>query len=111
MSTQKIVLSALTCLVASGCASGPPFIDQAQPEAVSMAQRRGQFEFNCPAAKGEMISREEIQPLVNTFRFSGTVRAEYTIGVAGCGKRATYIVICPENGGNCYAGAGRTEVM
>jgi len=111
MSIQKIVLSALTCLVASGCASGPPFIDQAQPEAVSMAQRRGQFELNCPAATAEMLSREEIQPLVNTFRFSGTVRAEYTIGVSGCGKRTTYVVICPENGNNCFAGGARNEVQ
>jgi len=25
----------------------------------------------------------------------GTERAEYTIGVAGCGKQKTYIVVCP----------------
>lgn len=32
----------------AGCASGPPFIDQAQPKAIHMAERRGQFEMNCP---------------------------------------------------------------
>jgi len=99
------------CLLAvllAGCASGPPFIDQIQPEAVNMAVRRGQFELNCPAATGQVISRETLQPLVQTFAFSGPQRAEYTVGVAGCGQRATYIVICPNNNsGSCFAGAGR----
>ena len=108
MSYRALLLSGLACLTA-GCASGPPFIDQAQPEALNMAARRGQFEMNCPAAKAELLSREEVQPLVNNFRFQGTVRAEYTIGVAGCGKRASYVVICPENGGSCFAAASRNE--
>jgi hypothetical protein len=110
MSRQKLVMSILACLVTASCASGPPFIDQAQPEAVSMALRRGQFEMNCPAATASLLSREEIQPLVNTFRFSGTVRAEYTVGVSGCDKRASYVVICPENGSSCFAGGGRGEI-
>jgi hypothetical protein len=74
-----------------------------------MAVRRGQFEMNCPAATGQLLSREEIQPLVNNFRFQGTVRAEYTVGVAGCGRRASYVVICPENGNSCFAAASRNE--
>ena len=32
-------------------------------------------------------------------------RAEYTIGVAGCGKRTTFVVICPDGGEGCF-GAG-----
>lgn len=32
-------------------------------------------------------------------------RAEYTIGVAGCGKRTTFIVVCPDSGEDCF-GAG-----
>jgi hypothetical protein len=111
MTRQKLILSALACLVTAGCASGPPFIDQAQPEAVSMAARRGQFEMNCPAATGEVLSREEMQPAVQTYRYAGTKRAEYTVGVSGCGKRATYVVICPENGSSCFAAAGREEVQ
>ena len=111
MSNQKLVMSILACLVTAGCASGPPFIDKAQPEAVSMAVRRGQFEMNCPAATGEVLSREEIQPAVQTYRYQGTVRAEYTVGVGGCGKRATYVVICPENGNSCFAAGGREEIQ
>jgi hypothetical protein len=88
-----------------GCASGPPFIDQAQPEAVAMAQRRGAFELNCPNTTAQVLSRETLQPI--SFRF-GIERAEYTIGVSGCGKRATYVVICPDQpGSTCFAAAGR----
>ena len=87
----------------------PPFIDQMQPQAISMAERRGQFEMNCPAAKGEMLSRETLQPLVQTFRYQGVTRAEYNIGVAGCAKRTAYVVICPDNGSgsSCFAGGSR----
>jgi len=98
---SKLPLFALGLL--AGCASGPPFIDQMQPEAVSMAVRRAQFEFNCPAATGEMIQRENVQPLVA----AGPLRAEYTIGVTGCGKRATFVVICSTNGNQCFAGGAR----
>ncbi|MGO4395802.1 hypothetical protein AB4Z46_31040 [Variovorax sp. M-6] len=104
-------LPLLAALFITGCASGPPFIDQMQPEAVSMATRRGQFEMNCPAATGEMLSRETVQPLVQTWRFQGTVRAEYTIGVSGCGQRQTYVVICPENGAGCFAAGSRQGIL
>jgi hypothetical protein len=107
MARRSSIISAAVGLFAAGCASGPPFIDQMQPEAMSMAVRRGQFELACPAATGEVLSRETVQPLVQTFRYTGVTRAEYTIGVAGCGKRATYVVICPDNGSSCFAGAAR----
>lgn len=102
---------ALAAGLLAGCASGPPFIDTIQPEAVNMAVRRGQFELNCPSATGQMLSRETLQPLVQTFRYSGVTRAEFTVGVTGCGREATYVVICPDDGsGNCFAGGGRTVV-
>jgi hypothetical protein len=101
--------SIVTLLLAAGCASGPPFIDQAQPEAMSVAQRRGAFELNCPAATAQVISRETLQPI--SFRF-GIERAEYTVGVSGCGKRATYVVLCPDQpGSTCFAGAGREGIQ
>jgi hypothetical protein len=109
MRTSLPVLAA--ALVAAGCASGPPFIDQMQPEAVNMAVRRGQFEMQCPSATGELLSRERLQPLVQTFRYTGPDRAEYTVGVAGCGQRATYVVICPDNGSlSCFAGGARNVI-
>lgn len=95
--------------VLGGCASGPPFIDQAQPEAIAIAQHRAAFEFNCPNTTPQVLSRQTLQPI--SFRF-GIERAEYTIGVSGCGKRATYVVICPDQpGSTCFAAAGRDGIL
>jgi len=112
MTRRSSFLAAAAGILATACASGPPFIDRMQPQAVEMAVRRGQFEMNCPTATGDLVSRETIQPPIQTVVYTGPVRAEYTVGVAGCGKRALYIVICPDNGsGNCFAGASRTVVQ
>jgi hypothetical protein len=93
----------------AGCASGPPFIDQAQPEAMAIAKRRAAFEFNCQAVVTQLLSRETLQPI--SFRF-GIERAEYTIGASGCGKRASYVVICPDQpGSTCFAAAGRDGIQ
>ena len=63
--TRRVALPALFLLVAAGCQT-TPFIDQAQPEAVQTATRRAQFEFGCPAATGEVLSRENVvSPLQN----------------------------------------------
>jgi hypothetical protein len=95
----------------AGCQSGPPFIDKMQPSAMEMAVRRGQFEMACPSATGSMLSSEMLQPLINTFAWSGPQRAEYTVGVSGCGKQTSYVVICPDNGSDsCFAGGSRTVV-
>jgi hypothetical protein len=100
-----IVLSAFL----AACATGPPFIDSMQPTAMDMAVRRGAFEMNCQDVKGELLSRETVEPV--SFRF-GFERAEYTVGVIGCDKRFTYVVICPDNGsGSCFAGASRNDSM
>jgi hypothetical protein len=105
--------SMISCLAAAallaGCASGPPFIDQAQPEALAIAQHRAAFEFNCPNVSTQLLSRQTLQPV--SFRF-GIERAEYTIGATGCGKRATYVVICPDQpGSTCFAAAGRDGIL
>jgi hypothetical protein len=112
MSFRSTLLIGIAGLIGAGCASGPPFIDQMQPEAVNMAVRRAQFEMNCPNVTSEVVSRETLQPLIQTFRYTGVQRAEYTVGVSGCGRRALYIVICPDNGSlNCYAGGARNPVQ
>ncbi|MBI1284566.1 MAG: hypothetical protein GC183_09560 [Thiobacillus sp.] len=111
MKNSGFSLSIAVVLLASGCASGPPFIDSMQPEALSVAARRGQFEMDCPTATAELLSRETVEPL--SVRF-GVVRAEYTVGVAGCGKRATYVVVCPDSGyggSNCIAASGKTVIQ
>ena len=112
MRNAFVFLGVGATLLLAGCASGPPFIDAMQPEAINMAVRRGQFEMNCPSATGQLVSRETLQPLVQTFRYSGPERAEYTVGVTGCGQRALFVVICPDNGSaSCYAGGSRSGAL
>ena len=53
-----------------------------------------------------------MQPEVRTIAFAGPERAIFNVGVAGCGKRTTYVVICPQNGTNaCFDGGSRTEIQ
>jgi hypothetical protein len=109
MTIRTTFLAILAALTALGCQTTAQIMDSLQPQAISVATRRGQFEMNCAAATGQLISREEVQPVIMNPRFGGTVRAEYTVGVSGCGQRATYLVICPEDGSGCFAGAGRNN--
>ncbi|MGB5451517.1 MAG: hypothetical protein WBN00_05440 [Sedimenticolaceae bacterium] len=109
MPSRLVLLIMSVPVLLTGCASGPPFIDTMQPTAIDMAVRRGAFEMNCPDAKGELLSSENVQPL--SIRW-GYERAEYTVGVSGCGKRSTYVVICPDNGSrSCFAGASRSGIQ
>jgi hypothetical protein len=100
-----------TAVLAAGCASQQQIVDSMQPDAVHVAQRRGAFELNCPAATAEVLSKEMIQsPGVMNPRFAPPQRAEYTVGVAGCGQRATYLVVCAEGGTGCVAAGTRNTV-
>ena len=101
-------LAVFTALVGAGCASQSQFVDSMQGMAMQTAATRGQFEMNCPSATGTILSREAVQPVLQGPWVGGIQRAEYTIGVAGCGKRTTFVVICPEGGDGCFAaGPGR----
>ena len=107
----KIALLALPVVLA-GCTSSTQFRQQMEPVAVAEAQRLGSFEMNCPDAKATLLSSETMQPEVRTFVYTGPERAVYNVGVSGCGKRTTYVVICPDNGDNaCFDGGSRTEVQ
>lgn len=105
MRTQVLGACVLAALVA-GCQTTQQIMDASQPQALSIATRRAQFEMNCPGATAQVLSREQVPPVL---QFRGIPRLEYTIGVSGCGQRGTYLVICPEDGGGCFAAAGRRE--
>jgi hypothetical protein len=108
MKKSFILLSIAGTLFMAGCVSQTQFLDSKQPIATQTALSRGQFEMNCPEATSTLISREVIQPALQGPYVGGIQRAEYTIGVTGCGKRMTFVVICPEGGEGCYAaGPGR----
>ena len=107
---RRFPLVLVTAVVAvTGCVSQTQFLNNMQPAAIQNAEARGRFELNCPNATATVLSRELVQPVLQgPFIGAGIQRAEYTVGVAGCGVRKTFVVICPEEGDGCFAaGPGR----
>jgi len=101
-------LALIFLLGSTGCTTQAQFLDSKQAVAMQTAVRRGQFEMNCPQAAPTLISREVVQPALQGPYVSGIPRAEYTIGVSGCGKRTIFVVVCPDGGDGCFgAGPGR----
>jgi len=98
-----VFLSLAVAMFGAGCASQSQFLDSKQGMAMQTATGRGQFDMNCPQAMPVLLSREVIQPVLQGPWVGGIQRAEFTIGVEGCGKRHTYVVICPQGGEGCYA--------
>jgi hypothetical protein len=99
------ILVAMICLAGvSGCQSEAQQMDAQQQQAVDTALQRVRFDMNCPTATGQVLSRQMIQPV--SIRF-GVERAEYTVGVEGCGQRQTIVVVCPQDGSGCFAGGPR----
>lgn len=96
---RKLLLVACLGLALAGCQSTAQILDDEQNVAVETAVRRGQFDLGCPAATGEMLTRTLLQPVA----WRGIERAEYTVGVEGCGKRASYVTVCPLDSSACMA--------
>jgi hypothetical protein len=86
--------------IVAGCQTPAQFLDAMQPKALEVATSRARFDMNCPTAAGQVLSREVTQPVV----YGGEQRAQYTIGIEGCGQRETMVVICPQGGDGCFAG-------
>jgi hypothetical protein len=86
-----------------GCTT-VPLTTAKQPMALDFALKRARFEMNCPAATGQVLSSETIQPPGGVGpRFQGVERAQYTIGITGCDKRETMVVICADQADGCFA--------
>jgi len=96
-------------VIFSACESQQQMVNEMQADAMHVAQRRGAFELNCPAATAQVLSNEMIQSPITNPRWAPPQRAEYTVGVSGCGQRATYLVVCTEGGTGCVA-AGAQNV-
>lgn len=103
MSRSWMLLALIAALLVAGCATQAKFLESKQNDAMQTAVARGRFEMNCPEATGTILSRDAIQPTYQGPWVGGIQRAEYTIGVEGCGKRHTYVVVCPEGGTGCFA--------
>ncbi|MET0154443.1 MAG: hypothetical protein ABW298_17785 [Candidatus Binatia bacterium] len=98
----RVVLAAT--MAVAGCATQTQILNNKQSIALQTALTRAKFDMNCPTATAEVLSREVTQPAVQSPMLAGEQRAEYTIGVEGCGKRTTMLVLCPEGGDSCFAG-------
>ena len=106
----RSLLVVVSAVITAGCQSQAQLVDSMQPDAIHVAQRRGAFELNCPAATAEVLSKEMIQSPVMNPRFAPPQRAEYTVGASGCGQRATYMVVCADGGTGCVAAGSRNVV-
>jgi hypothetical protein len=91
----------------AGCQSQTQVLDNESAAAQQVALNRGKFELSCPNATATVLSRNLLQPAVDAPRFAGVERAEYTIGVAGCGKKQTYISVCQVGSVSCVSVEGR----
>jgi hypothetical protein len=103
MVKSSVILAAVAIAALAACQTEQQTLNSGESAATQAALQRGQFDLNCPAATAQVLSREEIQPVV----FGGKVRTEYTVGVAGCGQRSSYIVACEAGTNNCFAAQPR----
>ena len=102
------VLSCLATLLLVGCQSTDQWMTSMRPKAIDAAEKRGRFELNCPGAVAQVLNEQDVQPEIRAVRFQAPDRAVFTLGVSGCNKRATYVVVCPDDGGgNCFAADGQ----
>ncbi len=98
------LLPLAAALLALGACEGPQqILADEQSVATDVALRRARFEMNCPAATATVLSSQLLQPAA----WRGIERAEYTIGVSGCGQRATYVTMCQLGSPSCVAVRGQ----
>ena len=89
---------------------GPQLADELQPAAVQAAQESGSKELECPAATTttKVNRKETVEEAQTTGWYELPYRALYTITIAGCGKRTTYLVACNKKENRCAAGRPRS---
>ena len=109
MKKRYMLLALVAVLATAGCQTQQQMVQSSQGMAVQTALNRAKFDMNCSSATGQVLSTNVSQPSVQG-RFASAYRVqrmEYTVGVTGCGKRRTYIVVCPEGGTGCFAAPAR----
>lgn len=107
--TRPGTLVALLAVVIAGCATQSQILAQRQDSAVETALKRGRFDLNCPSATATVLSSDFIQPAVQGPWVGGLERVEYTVGVAGCNQRTTYVVLCQVGTDTCFAADPRDQ--
>ena len=103
MKKAHLIITLIAASALTGCVSQTQFLDSKQGMAIQTATGKAQFELNCQETQASVISREVIQPVLQGPFMNGIQRAEFTIGVRGCDKKAMFVVICPDGGEGCFA--------
>jgi hypothetical protein len=103
---RRRIVPLAVAVVACGCQT-TPLTTPKEPMALDFALKRTRFEMNCPTATATVLSKETIQPPNVGPRFVGVQRAQFTLGVAGCDKGSTLLVICADQSDGCFAAEGR----
>lgn len=98
MKTHSIA-AALGAALLCACQTTDAYLDSNQQAALQAANSRGRFELNCQDVQSQVLSRKIIDPAP---MMGGMWRAEYTIGVRGCGRQVVYVTVCLDNE-NCNA--------
>lgn len=101
--SKMLALIAPLAAIVAGCQSPAQTLADEQGVAVQTATNRGRFEMACPQATGMVLSQNLLQPVM----WGGLERAEYTVGVEGCGQRRTYVVVCQLGSPSCFAAQPR----
>jgi hypothetical protein len=105
----NMFLVLLGVLATVGCQTQQQMIQSQQAMAIQTALNRARFDMDCSSATGTVLSTNVSQPAIQG-RFAsayGVQRLVYTVGVRGCGQHRTYVVVCPQGGGGCFAAEGR----
>jgi hypothetical protein len=89
---------------AVGAQSAHPLANELEPEAVRAAQQRGSDQLGCPAATAQVTRKEAIEEGQATGWYDPPHRALYTVDVAGCGKKVSYLVSCDSQVKGCATG-------
>jgi len=93
---------ALAGAMLAGCQAPGVNLDGMQSNAVDTAVRQAQFDMMCASVTPTVMDRQQELPSRAT---GGVVMLVYSIGVAGCGQRRTYVVRCPAVGSACASAA------
>lgn len=105
----KRALLSILAVAFAACATQQQMLANKQAMAIQTATTRAQFEMNCQNVNATVLSSEMTQPALEGPWVMGVERAEYTVGVAGCGQRKTFVVICAEGGNGCFAANPRDQ--
>jgi hypothetical protein len=103
------------CAISSVAPAAPAprsVADEMRPDAVQAAQRLGASALNCPAAVADVVTGQTLEEPQTTGWYEPAHRAGYTVSVSGCGKRATYAIVCDDRSSTakCIAGSAGSSL-